>query len=343
VVPDNEWHMADYYANIRSKLKETEGQTPCFTSDAWPSRVCSTKMRAFTEFLPRLNPESTSLLSALKPAANGFKPRIHPGNLYNGPDVFNPYTAVPEGEIDVLAIVSNGRSFDNVNHQQRKLSSDVIEPGLGEAFGNAPRPGYCDGSYNSECGRQGSCLLSGHADSRGCLLFNSYSGWMVFTLPNVTEGLIFSKLESWHGASEIPVATSWHSINNQSHHHRRHLRGLYSMEELDDHDMRHQFHNSSIDGMISFDEVSRRDRGSGPPEYCENFRYEFSIDGVITSWNLTEFQLRDKVPQRVVELQLLLDDANFTSEPRDVELAIRMTGCGDTTKKVLCLSHIYYA
>jgi hypothetical protein len=336
--------MSDYYSNIRLKLKATEGQTPCFTSDAWPSRVCSTKMRAFTEFQPRVNPDKTSLLSALKPAANGFKPRIHPGNLYNGPDVFNPFTAIPEGEIDVFAIVSNGRTFDDESNKRRALSDTDIEPGLGEEVGNNLKPGYCDGSYNSECGRQGNCLLSGHGDSRGCLLFNSYSGWLVFTLPNLTEGIIISKVESWHGASEIPEASSWHSINNQRHrrHLRRRLRRLHGMDVLD-YNMTNPVDNSGSEMMAVEEVAPRREQKEAPPAYCDNFRYEFAIDGVITSWNVTEFTIHDKVPQRVVELQLLLDDANFTSEPRDVELAIRMTGCGDTTQKVFCLSHIYYA
>ena len=330
---DDSWHVTDYYSNVRKKLHEKDGETDCYKSDGWPTRMCSTPMRAYTEFLPRPNPEKTSLLSILKPASNGYTPRIQPGNLYNGPDVFNPFTAVPEGEIDVLAIISNGRKYEELGNPRRLASIDSIEPGLGLGLGNGPRPGYCDGTYNSECGRQGSCLLAGHGDSRGCIVFHSYSGWIVMTLPQVKEGIIVSKIESWHSITEVPFTTNWSSINNKG---RRYLRdsgigaanGNFTVQIFE------EKYDAERDGRILKNTV---------PDYCDNFRYEFAINGNVTSWDLATFKANSKNPQRTVETQTLLDDPNFTAAPKDVELAIRITGCGDSTGKAFCLSHVYFA
>lgn len=329
-LPDDAWHVTDYYANVRNKLHEKDGETACYKSDAWPKRMCSTPMRGYTEFEPRPNPEKTSLLSILKPASNGYKPHINPGNLYNGPDVFNPFTAVPEGEIDVLAIVSNGRTYEEPERIRRLASTDVIEPGLGMALSNSPRAGYCDATYNSECGRQGSCLLLGHGDSRACLAFHSYSGWIVMNLPRVKEGIIVVHIETWHSQEEILHTKDWTSINNQG---RRHLRDSGSGGE-----------NGNLT-VLRVEETynAERDRRVLVPDYCDNFQFEFAIDGKVTSWDTTTFKANSKNPQRVVEISTLLDDPGFTPEPKDVELAIRMTGCGDSTKKAMCLSHVYFA
>ena len=291
-------------------------------------------MRAFTEFQPRPNPVETSLAGILKPTSTGFKPHIHPGNLYNGPDVFNPYTAIPEGQIDVLAIVSNGRTYEEQGQVRRLDSSEAIEPGLGTEMGNGAKPGYCDATYNSECARQGNCLLLGHGDSRGCLLFNSYSGWIVMTLPQVKEGLIVAKVETWHSPRELPVSAAWKSINNQG---RRQLRGFDSAEPPANFTFVHR--ESFYDEEQNF-RILRKEQ---VPDFCDNFKFEFALDGKITSWDKATFMANSKVAQRVVEIQTLLDDPNFTKEPKDVEVAIRMTGCGDSTRKTMCLSHMYYA
>jgi hypothetical protein len=333
-LPDDAWHVTDYYANIRKKFHEKDGETACFKSESWPSRMCSTPMRAFSEFQPRPNPVETSLVGILKPASNGFKPHIHPGNLYNGPDVFNPFTAIPEGEIDVLAIVSNGRTYEDQGKVRRLDSGEAIEPGLGTEMGNGAPPGYCDGTYNSECARRGNCLLLGHGDSRGCLLFNSYSGWIVMTVPQVKEGIIVAKIETWHSPRELPVAGSWKSINNKG---RRQLRGFDSAHVQGNFTFLHR------EGFYDEEQKLRILKKEKVPEFCDNFKFEYALDGKITSWDKATFMANSKVAQRVVELQTLLDDPNFTREPKDVEVAIRMTGCGDSTQKIMCLSHVYYA
>jgi hypothetical protein len=53
------------------------------------------------------------------------------------------------------------------------------------------------GSPMSTCRRHKSsnCLLYGHNDGRTKITGDALSGWIVFTLPELKEGLVFAKLE----------------------------------------------------------------------------------------------------------------------------------------------------
>lgn len=270
--------------------------------------MCSIPVRSRTEFTPRANPEQTSITSILKPDENGRIPHVSQGMLYSGPNVPNPVTAVPDGETDVLAIISNGRVFDH----QRRL--DNISPGLGAEVSGNSVAGYCDGTYNAECGRRGSCLLSGHQYSTGGILFRSYSGWLVMTLPAVQQGLIVTKIESRHDPSDKATKED---VGGRS------LREEYAYIDADN------------------DENTDKRQLGRVLEVCDAFTFEFSIDGNITTWNKTDWNSFSKQAQSGVELQTLLDDQNFTEEGRDVELAIRFTGCGDVM--TMSLTHIYFA
>lgn len=333
VLPDDAWHLTAYYDNIRQKLSTKVGETACFKSPHFSPRICNTPMHGRTEFTPRANPEKTSIQSLVKPDENGHVPHVSHGMLYSGPDVHNPFTAIPEGDIDVLSIVSLGRTFDNNN---RRL--DGITPGLGWTMGADAPPGYCDGSYNAECGRRGNCLLIGHHDHRGGLVFESYSGWLVMTIPAVKEGIIMTKIESWHSASESAVTKDWKSIDNKGR--RRQLRGG-GRQDNNNYTAVVPYSISYYDYLV--EEEERRSLKAMPPAFCDNFQYEFAIDGNITVWTKSDWEAKSTNPQRVVELQTLLDDPNFTKEPKDVELAIRVTGCGDSTRKTFSLTHLYWA
>ena len=75
--------------------------------------------------------------------------------------------------------------------------------------------------------------------------------------------------------------------------------------------------------------------------YCENWRFEFAVDGKVTSWTYEQWNSKLYGAQRVAHLTTLLDDADYTGgQEKDVEIAIRMTGCArDVT---FLLSHIYW-
>lgn len=270
-----------------------------------------------TEFTPRADPEKTSLRTLLK--TGEYEPTIGDKILYNGPDVRNPMFDIPEGHVDVLAILNNGRTFPDGSRREladeeqvrgeerRRLDSEII-PGKGYQLKHPA--GYCDGTYNAVCGRtaQNPCLLNGHHDARGGLMFHEYSGWIVMNIPKVKEGIIMIKMETWHFADEVPVAEGWKTVNNE-----RNLRS------------------------------EQRNLKRQQIPYCDDFHFDFAVDGKITSWNLEEFKEANKNIQRVVEVFTMLDDPAYVKEgeEKDVELAIRLHGCGD--EKVFSLTHVYWA
>jgi hypothetical protein len=159
------------------------------------------------------------------------------------------------------------------------------------------------------------------------------------------------KIETWHFKNENPRTHGWTSIDN--------ARRLRSAESIDL-DISYPQNIGMYDpddgtGIVGFgeeeDDGVNRERRMGQshrelkpsvPEYCEDFKFEWAIDGRITSWNKDEFMAHFVAAQRVVELITLIEDASKLSEQeREVELAIRMTGCGND--KHFKLTHVYWA
>lgn len=84
-----------------------------------------------------------------------------------------------------------------------------------------------------------------------------------------------------------------------------------------------------------------RKRKKGPPPLCDNFLFEYAINGVITSIDSTTFKERKQDLARVVETYVLLDDPSFTgSVEKEVEVAIRIVGCERVN--TFKFSHIYW-
>lgn len=333
-LPDELWHVTEYYKDIRNKVRALPfdvGDCMKAYDGKIPIRVCNTTLYGATEFTPRANPDKTSIQTLLKPAANGYIPHASSAAQYTGPGPYNPKLDPPEGAVDVLAIISNGRSYDALPPRIRKLDVDVINPGLGWQMSDSPA-GYCDGTWNSECGREPgtTCLLSGHSDRRGGLIMDGYSGWLVLTLPAILEGIIMLKIETWHSVMENSITRNWKSINNE----RRSLR--HASPPANNGNMQFEAHEF---------EANQRLLKAQPPDYCDKFRFEYAIDGHITSLDKQTFAQNFTQPlQRVVEIQTLLDDPDYTKgETRPVEVGIRMLGCHDTTGKAMKLTHIYWA
>jgi hypothetical protein len=70
--------------------------------------------------------------------------------------------------------------------------------------------------------------------------------------------------------------------------------------------------------------------------------FDYAINGKITTLDKAEFLDQKKQLARVVETLTLLDDENFLNgEAQDLELAVRMRGCGRSC--VFGVSHIYWA
>jgi hypothetical protein len=347
---DYHWHVKDYYANIRQKLLNLDdANNHCLKNSAhMPTRMCTTPMQARTEFTPRANAQETSITSILKPAPNGYVPKNEQLPLYDGPDVQNPCFDIPPGSVDVLAVVSlrrqrqralqttavktkfsrdssesssivagtNDQSVDRAAERRRVTSDTGIEPGLGWQVIDQPA-GQCDGEYNSYCGRGSNdyCPLLRHHDSRGALVGNEFAGWLVMDLPNVSAGIVVLKLVSYYPPEANTKTEGWTSVNNKDGQQRR----------LDESHQRR-----------------RREKDAATLDSLpETFQFEFSIDGKITTLSKDEFKDRVKKPQRVIELLTVLDDPNFTTTAKNVEVGIRMLGCGRAC--IMGLSHVYWA
>ena len=268
-------------------------------------------------------------------------------NLYNAPDVFNPNLHPPPDAIDVLSIVEAGIEFNPIlnsdyyassfykrpsspslsSHHQRTTntnSTSLLDVGRGYMLQTRDGDDFCDGTVDSFCnrGQSNDCLLYGHNDGRGGLLFHGFSGWLIFNLPDLQNGYVVIKLETWHGES-IEKTKSWTSINNNNNNNNP----------------------SSSNNNNNNSTKYRHKRGlKYVPEYCENFKFEYSINGNVTTLNLDEWRGKLKNMQRIVETVTLLNDPNFTTttttttttgrgeeeeeEEKEVEVAIRIRGCG---------------
>ena len=78
------------------------------------------------------------------------------------------------------------------------------------------------------------------------------------------------------------------------------------------------------------------------PDYCDDFKFEFALDGKVTVWNKDQFAEHKYDMQRVVEMIKISDDPNLTDGvEKEVEFAFRFTGCAND--KHFSITHIYWA
>lgn len=317
-------------------------------------------MQTRTEFTPRAYPPLTNLRNLMPPEQAGLiNPAEH--NLYNPPDVFNPALHPPEGAVDVLSIVEAGIDFGSILspchvdefYKKPKFESPPKVPiGKGISLETKAGDDFCDGSVDSFCskGADQNCLLYGHNDGRNGLDFDGYSGWMVMNVPDLKNGYVVLKFESWRQPNSAFKTDGWTSVNNEGKKSRQTLehRGpSFSISPV-----RSNSNSTAValgEGDSEFDysrstnERSRRLKQQ-PPDFCDNFQFEYAIDGKVTVLDLVKFQELSKLGhiQRVVETLVLLDDPNYTGgQEKEVEIAVRMTGCART--KVFRVSHLYWS
>lgn len=357
---DEFWHVTDYYNNIRSKVMNLDpsiGHCHEIGNDL-PSRICYTPMQARSMYTPRANVYETSLTTVIKPAApDNYIPQNMNKQLYEGPDAHNPCDDLPNDAVDVYAIVTGRRRQRHLSESQvtknksyfidehhisriprvitnvtratipissRSLQSDdAIIPGRGWEVYDEP-PGKCDGEYDSHCKRHHAdpCPALGHHDARGMILGNEYSGWFVMELPNVKAGIIVMKVVTERLTPEHSTLTvGWETVNNESNGRR-----LIQYDQIP---------KSRLLRYLKKEEIKPID------QLPETFQFDFAIDGKITTWNKDEFKNHVKTPQRVLEFITLLDNPDFTTIEKAVEVAFRMRECGRSC--VIGISHIYWA
>jgi len=357
---DKMWHVTAYYKNIQTKVANLSPSVGnCHEiRDRLPVEFCKIPFQARTEFTPRALPEHTSLRSIMKPAGKEKRIPQPKLNIYDAPDVYNPVLGVPEGEIDYLAIIENGPDFESFlapatplplaiekastsNSRLIKLTVDsdgaAIVPGLGWGVTTKSSPNMCNGTYDSFCGRSDDqeCLLYAHNDFRGGVTFDSLSGWGIFTLKNLKEGMIYVKMDSWHKAEENPVTKGWTEVNNGEYRERKrdeHQESSFAQNNGD--------RQEEINGQF----LLRRELKDDPNAiFCDDFKLEFAFGDTILALNKDEvLGERHSLVQRVVQIWTVLHKPDYTNgDTVDIELGIRLTGCA--RQHVFWVTHIYWA
>lgn len=340
-------------------------------------------MKARTEFTPRAYPSfsnirtlmSDEMVAGIAPASKSF---------YEPPDKFNPDLHPPKGQIDVLSIVEAGVDFQSTLnpdysnfyirptfHRDSNNNPSTIEVGKGIQLNTKAADHLCDGSVDSWCGRgpSNTCLLYGHNDGRNGMKFDGYSGWIVFTIPNLKYGYITIKYESWHRPEKNKLTAGWKSINNERRRERRQLHHMYNNNETQLNSRRNDtkptpsvgpimLMNTTMTKTKSDIRIHQEENGTSivtmtprtatrrlktkPPPFCKEFVFEYSIDGKITTLNLSQWNKRNHKIQRVVETLTLLNDPSYTNGiEQEVEVAVRIRGCGRL--KTFNLNHIYWS
>lgn len=276
----------------------------------------------------------------MRAAPDGYKPVNNAKMAYEGPDAHNSCYDIPENGVDILSIVSGRRrlghdeiSISSSTESHIKINTPQSSPSIGQLSNIREldeivpgkgwevireKPGTCDGQYESICGRErsDSCPLLGYHDSPGILVGNEYSGWLVFDIPDVNDGLILVAMNTGLKSSDNPRTEGWSSVNNE----RRALDNSFGATE-------------SSPGS----EPETRDLGDDLPD---NLVLDWAINGAITSWDKATLLEKRAQPQDKVELWTILDDASFDQKGK-VELAIRLRGCGN--RCTLGVSHVYWA
>lgn len=338
---DDYWHVTDYYRNIREKVINLDPSIgTCYDLEKLhlPGRICKTPMKGRSEHTPRFRPDKYSLTAIMKPAPSGDVPFNPYEVLYDGPDVHNPCYDIPQGSIDVLAVVTGRRRLEedavyrnlcdakdywtrnqSVEEQplpSRRLADTAITPGEGWQL-IEQKPGFCDGSYHAICGRaiDDSCPCLGHHDSRGMLIGNELSGWIVFDIPDVAQGIIIVRVVTW-------IPPKYNTMNENS---------------KDENDAGRRLGAVSSNDTLATERERRLD---GADDFPEDWKFDFAINGKITTWTKEEFLARRGRPQRIVEVVTLVDDPNFPKG--SVEVAIRTRGC-DRDVCAIAIPQIYWA
>ena len=183
------------------------------------------------------------------------------------------------------------------------------------------------------------------ACSRGAVVGNAFSGWLVLNVPQVKEGIIVIKIHTWHASGESTITKDWTTENNERVRRRTQVQPQAGGQKRH-HKARGLMEVDSNGKSLNFlHEQSAQERqlwaSVETPEQPDEFVFEYAINGKITSLSKDEFFAKKQQIQRVVETITILDDENFASEPQDVEIAIRMQGCA--RQCTFGLTHVYWA
>lgn len=245
---------------------------------------------------------------------------------------YNPAFDPPDGHIDYLAIVENGIDFLPLLQRRKYLLRQIqppplprtsaneakmvsgLPPGKGWSLDAAAAADLCDGTYDSFCSRANNsdCLLYAHNDYRGSLIGDGLSGWLLMTLKNVRQGTIIVRVAGG-GAYGNAKTKGWKCENNAE----------------------------ICDSPLSEAEAMTEKLGKDEEE-CTDYTFEFSIDGILTTWSSEEAIANKREVERLISLYVLKNETNMAPDGMDVELGFRIGGsCG--RRFSVQFSHVYWA
>jgi hypothetical protein len=101
--------------------------------------------------------------------------------------------------------------------------------------------------------------------------------------------------------------------------------------------LRYGTNATAIVAQYSNEDGERRLRTAN--DFPDEFKFEYSIGGQVTTLSKEEFLERRTQPQRVSELLTLFDDPSFSGT--NVEVAIRLQDCGHDC--MMAFTHLYWA
>lgn len=236
---------------------------------------------------------------------------------------------------------------DAMEYQQSHLrrlqdsagDDSVVVPGRGwEALAWSPVEGRCDGSAQSECGRTSNqqCLLYGANDNHMHVNGNTLSGWLVFSLPKVKEGIVLARMEWWGGGHNGNSLTQgWTEVNNGEtvdttpwNQTRRELSAPYQVLDPEEAERR-RLGKASIPDFV-------------PPD----LKMDIAINGKITKTMEREewVQYVGEYVKNVALWPLLNDESmaqrDWDGEPMEVAIRFRSEL---KPQQGYTVSHIYYA
>ena len=223
-------------------------------------------------------------------------------------------------ELMPISVHDKATEAENLVGETRSLEAskkEEIIPGRGwEMEGWMHTNGYCDGSSMSTCGRNpgSTCLALGHNDQHLGLSGNSLSGWLVFTVPKVKEGIILVRME-WWCQGKVTIAKDWTEVN---------------------------------DGKTAdTTPYAQRQLKPGPDQVIPaDFEMDYAINGAIKTMKREEWMSHAGEPAKNCAVWPLLNDEEMAKredwEGEEVEVAIRVRS-ESKPRTAVCISHVYYA
>ena len=220
---------------------------------------------------------------------------------------------------------------------RRQLQEEIV-PGRGwETHGWHTVKGYCDGSAQSECERdaENDCIMTGSNDNHLDVWGNALSGWLVFTVPKVREGIILLRMEWWCGVKgKNSLTENWTEVNNGMTTDTTPWEDPADRSLVDNSD--------NIDPEENFHrDLAKIDKNKLVPQDLE---FDYAINGVIKTMKHDEWNKYTNEIGKNVGVWPLLDDISMAERDWDgesVEVAVRFRQ--KNLQIPYCISHVYYA